>query len=209
MGVIWQVCWPVLLYGLIIDGASALWGGGILECTALGAAFGVLIFGFLYKGLTGDGFGRKKDFGLKDTGFCAVVGIGAWAAVNTLIMISPLPRYFTGFSSAAEEIYGPPVFIQLAAVGVIIPAAEELVFRGMVFLRLRKRYSFAVSAWVSAGVFGLYHGNLLQGIYGFVMGWILAWAMERKGTIKAAMAIHMAANIASVVLTEAGYLFTR
>ena len=92
---------------------------------------------------------------------------------------------------------------------MIIPAAEELVFRGMVFLRLRKRYSFAVSAWVSAGVFGLYHGNLLQGIYGFVMGWILAWAMERKGTIKAAMAIHMAANIASVVLTEAGYLFTR
>lgn len=206
MGIIWQVCWPVLLYGLIIDLASALWGGGILECTAIGAAFGVVLFGFLYREPVQDGFGKEEDFGLKDTGVCVAVGIGAWAAVNTLIMISPLPRYFTGYASVAAELYGPSMFMQLAAVGVIIPAAEELVFRGLVFLKLRKRYSFALSAWVSAGVFGLYHGNALQGIYGFIMGWVLAWAMERKGTIKAAMAIHMTANITSVVLIETGCL---
>ena len=213
---VWQACWPVLLYGFMIDFTSALCrDGGTLSGTFAGAFLAIPVFGWLYGSMPGRLFdmnrgksGEKGDapesgerFGLKDGIFCIVTGIAVCAAVNTLIMASPLPGYFTGFSSAAEKLYGSSLLFQAGAVGMVIPGAEELVFRGLVFGGLRKKYPFALAACMSAAVFGIYHGNLLQGIYGFVMGNVLAWGMEKKRTIKAPVLMHMAANLTSVILT--------
>lgn len=211
--IVWQVCWPAVLYGLMVDGASALWGAETLAGTAAGAVLAVPVFAYLYGSMKGRLFdaGRgKRGAGMNaqtaigewiDGFFSAAMGIGLCVAVNTLIMLSPLPRYFLGFSHTAEKLYGPSVFVQAAAMGVVIPAAEELVFRGLVFGGLRRDYPFAFCAGLSAAVFGLYHGNVLQGIYGAVMGWALAWRMERKGTIKAPLLMHVAANVTSIILT--------
>jgi len=214
--VIWQVCWPVLLYGFMIDFASALCkDGGTLLGTFAGALLAVPVFGWLYGNMPERIFdtgrrrpGKKEDmaegrerFGIKDGFFCIAIGIGLCAAVNTLIMVSPLYKYFTGFSLTAQKLYTAPLLLQAGAVGVVIPLAEELVFRGLVFGRLRRGYPFAVAACLSAAMFGIYHGNVLQGIYGGVMGGVLAWGMEDKGTIKAPVLMHMAANLTSVTLT--------
>lgn len=214
---LWQLFWPVLLYGLIIDTALAFCGGGMLMGTFAGALLAVPVFGRLYKGMPGKPFdtdfgpkgsvfrentaGRQNRYGIRDGIFSAVFGIAVCVAVNTLIMVSPLPDYFTGFSSAAEELYEPPFLLQIGAAGLAIPLAEELVFRGIVFGGLRKNHSFARAACLSAAVFGIYHGNMLQGIYGFIMGWVLAYETERKKTIKGAVLLHAGANLTSIVLT--------
>lgn len=201
-GVIWQMVWPVVLYGLMVDGMSVLWGGpGTLAGTAAGAVLAVPVFWRLYGKLEGNGVEKKPCFGLRDGIICAVFGIAAGAAVNTLIMASPLGQYFPGFSHTAGNIYRAPALLRLGAAGIVIPAAEELVFRGLVFGGLRGKCSFGTAACLSAAVFGLYHGNALQGIYGFLMGWALAWEMERRQTVKGAVFMHMGANWASLVLT--------
>ena len=201
-GVIWQMVWPVVLYGLMVDGMSVLWGGpGTLAGTAAGAVLAVPVFWRLYGKLEGNGGEKKPCFGLRDGIICAVFGIAAGAAVNTLIMASPLWRYFPGFSHTAGNIYKAPALLRLGTAGIVIPAAEELVFRGLVFGGLRRKWSFGPAASLSAAVFGLYHGNALQGIYGFLMGWALAWEMERRQTVKGAVFMHMGANWASLVLT--------
>lgn len=215
---IWQICWPVLAYGLMTDLSSALCKSKeTLFSTFAGACLTVPVFGRLYKNMwenasdTGlkwavgkeNAPGRQVRFEIKDGLFCIAIGIGASVAVNTLIMFSPLPEYFPGFSRMAHKLYGPSLLLQAGAMGVVIPWAEELVFRGLVFGGLRKEHPFALSAWLSAAVFGMYHGNVLQGIYGGAMGVVLAWGMEKEGTIKAPVLMHMAANLASVVLTNA------
>lgn len=153
--------------------------------------------------LEGDTKREQEPFDMKDGLFCAAVGIGGCGAVNTLIRVSPLPKYFTGFSGVAGKLYGASFLFQAGAMGIVIPVAEELVFRGLVFGGLRRECSFSTAAWLSAAAFGIYHGNVLQGIYGCVMGLLMAWGMERRGTLKAPVLMHMAANLTSVILMQA------
>jgi uncharacterized protein len=84
---------------------------------------------------------------------------------------------------------------------LVAPVVEELFFRGVVFRSIRDRYGFPIGAIVSAVVFGLVHyvpapwrdAALLQTAMVFT-GLALAWIYERRGTIVASMAAHMAFN---------------
>ena len=63
------------------------------------------------------------------------------------------------------------------------PLSEELLFRGILFERLRMALPFFWAALGSAAFFGLVHGNWAQGIYATLMGLILAWLYEKKEPI--------------------------
>ena len=59
----------------------------------------------------------------------------------------------------------------------------------------------------SAIFFGIFHGNLVQGVYAAFCGLYLGWVMERFATLKAPIMAHMAANIAIIVLTALSFQF--
>ena len=75
----------------------------------------------------------------------------------------------------------------------------------MLYGRLKELFPDWSACLISAAAFGLFHGNMVQGIYGFVMGVVLALAMERCQTVKAPVLIHFAANGAALVLNLAGF----
>ena len=54
---------------------------------------------------------------------------------------------------------------------------------------------------IAAAAFGLYHGNWIQGIYGFVFGLLLAWGYESSsfGKYRMVVLMHGAANGAAVL----------
>ncbi len=59
---------------------------------------------------------------------------------------------------------------------------------------------------MSALLFGALHFNLVQLCYAAVLGLLLAHIVERTGSLIAAAAAHMAANLASVLWTETDWL---
>ncbi|MGN0465387.1 MAG: lysostaphin resistance A-like protein [Lachnospiraceae bacterium] len=64
--------------------------------------------------------------------------------------------------------------LQLIYTLVLGPIAEELIFRGVIFQELRK-YGQVFAMTASALFFGIYHGNLPQGIFAFAMGILFAY----------------------------------
>lgn len=210
MGFIWQLCWPMFFYGIMIDLVSIfLKQRGALACTSVGAALSLPILLWQYQKTKNEGKSKqesdcRRNFTGREGIFCIMAGIIACIAVNTLIMISPASALSQGFSESAEELYGPSVFWQVVAMGGIVPAAEELIFRGHIFTKLRKKCSFGQAAFLSSVLFGVYHGNVLQGIYGFIMGMMFAWTMEKKKIIAGPFFMHMAANVTSVAITASG-----
>lgn len=46
--------------------------------------------------------------------------------------------------------------------GIIAPAAEEMIFRWLIYLRLRDWLKMPVAAVISGLIFGIYHGNIVQ-----------------------------------------------
>ena len=55
---------------------------------------------------------------------------------------------------------------------------------------------------MSALFFGLFHGNLVQGIYAGTLGLVLAWVMERYQTLTSVWLVHAAMNLGSVYVLD-------
>ena len=77
----------------------------------------------------------------------------------------------------------------------IVPVAEELVFRGIVFGELRKGFGPWVSVLISAVVFGLMHGRDIHIGYALVCGIIIAACYYLTDSLIASIILHMIFNI--------------
>lgn len=94
------------------------------------------------------------------------------------------------------------VVVQLICMGIIVPVAEELMFRGLVFKRFREKSTFFSAALLSSLIFGLMNGNLLQILYVGAMGMVLAYSYEICGTIKVPILLHITVNVMGILLTD-------
>ncbi len=125
--------------------------------------------------------------------------------INILIRLSGIIR-FSSYNDTSSVQFSVPLWLGLLLYGVISPAAEELLFRLIVFGRLKRRFNLVIAVIMTSLFFGLYHGNVVQGIYGLVMGVLMCLAVEYVHTIFGAFLIHCIANIIIYILGLTGIL---
>lgn len=87
----------------------------------------------------------------------------------------------------------------IICMGVIAPIAEEVVFRWLIYLRLRDYMKMGAAAVISGLIFGIYHGNLVQAVYAGILGMVFAYFLEISGCLWSSVLLHMGANIWSLV----------
>ena len=97
---------------------------------------------------------------------------------------------------------GKSLFMMIFWMGIVAPIAEEMIFRWLIYLRLRDHFSVLVSAVISAAFFGIYHGNVLQAVYAFVLGGIFAWFLEMGGNKWTSVLMHIGANTWILIFSE-------
>ncbi len=115
-------------------------------------------------------------------------------------IIQPMfPKVFEEYGETMKGLLGSNPLLVLLYTIVIAPIAEELIFRGVTLYRVGKVLPFIGANLLQAIFFGIYHGNLVQGIYAFVMGYVLGLVYHRYRTIYAPILLHMLIN-ASVFL---------
>lgn len=84
---------------------------------------------------------------------------------------------------------------------MISPIAEEAVFRGIIYNRMKRCFSAKLAVPLSALLFGLYHGNTVQALYGFLLGVIIAIVYERSESFAAPVIFHAMANVTVFTVT--------
>lgn len=133
-----------------------------------------------------------------------IAGISIPFAVgfNNILTLSNLAEYSVAYQEAAEALYTPSLLVQLLCLGLIVPVTEELIFRGLIYKRMRMNSSPKRAIVSSALFFGIYHGNLVQVIYGTACGLLLAYLYEKYGSMKAPIFAHMLMNVVACILTE-------
>jgi membrane protease YdiL (CAAX protease family) len=85
-------------------------------------------------------------------------------------------------------------------VGGLVPLAEELLFRGVLYAWLRQRWGVPLSTCVSAALFALAHANLRMAAQIFVTGIALAVLYERSRSIFVSTLAHGTVNTISLVI---------
>lgn len=97
-------------------------------------------------------------------------------------------------------VFGSTTVLTVVAQVVAAPLAEELIFRGMIFSRMRKAVPVAAAAAVSSAAFGLVHGQILWMAYAFLLGLLFCAVAWKTGSVLAAVVLHIMFNLGGVVL---------
>ncbi|MCM1193356.1 MAG: CPBP family intramembrane metalloprotease [Butyrivibrio sp.] len=85
---------------------------------------------------------------------------------------------------------------------LVAPLAEELLFRGIIYNSLKGPVPPLPAMLMAAVFFGVYHGNWVQGIYGFLMGCLMIYGYEYFGDFRVPVIMHGAVNLVSYLLSN-------
>lgn len=123
----------------------------------------------------------------------------------TLAMVDQFTSFYKLFPDHEKlmaTLLGGDFFFTLFIVGIIIPIFEEILFRGIIFNELKKHISLGAAVMVQGLIFGIYHMNLLQGIYGTILGILAALVYIWCNSIWAPILVHTSFNTFSVMMSR-------
>lgn len=137
-----------------------------------------------------------RGMSVKDGLWMLVLGAAGAYVMNMLLALSQLHRLFPGYGKLAEQLNldQQPLWLLVLAGGILAPIAEELIFRGLVYFRLRDYLGVKKGIVISSLFFGIYHGTVVQGLYAFLMGMLFAYGTEKFQSLWAGILLHVAAN---------------
>lgn len=134
-----------------------------------------------------------------------VSAISSSIGLNILLSLTGLVQNSAGYQQTVQRQYGVAFGIGLFLYTVVSPFAEEVVFRGVIYNRLRQSFcgagnggglfgGRAPAILLSGLLFGIYHGNMVQGVYGCCMGVLISYLYERTHAFYIPCLFHAAAN---------------
>ena len=116
---------------------------------------------------------------------------------------------FLGFANSSESYqrvagvqYSVSLPVGLVIYGILMPFTEEVLFRGIIQNRIMRYYPKVLGIFLSALLFGCYHGNPVQIIYAFFMGLSIALVYEDYQRLSAPVLMHCGANLLIYFLTK-------
>lgn len=99
----------------------------------------------------------------------------------------------------ADLIDNSNIWINIIIISIIAPIVEEFIFRKLLIDRTII-YGEFLSILLSALLFGLFHGNLNQFFYAFLIGGFFAYIYIKTGKIIYTIILHMITNFSGSVL---------
>ncbi len=146
------------------------------------------------EGRTRRTLGLDKPFRWRHLGLLALCLIGYFATTVVFALLASLLPWFdanqvqdVGFKNISSN---SDLLIAFAALVILPPVAEELLFRGYLFGKLRVQNGFWVSTIITSLLFGLVHMQWNVGIDTFVLSIFLCILREKTGSIWMSMLLH-------------------
>ncbi len=102
---------------------------------------------------------------------------------------------FTQYDKMVSNIIGiNSSWPMLLSIILMAPIAEELLFRGLIQGYGKRAFSPMLAILIQSLLFGLYHGNIIQGVYAFVMGFVLGLIAHKSSSIIPSIILHISIN---------------
>lgn len=116
------------------------------------------------------------------------------------VMPSAMANYEELVDTSGLAEYSP---VWAVATLILPPLVEETIFRGLIFQYLRRAGAcFFVANLIQAVFFGVFHMNLVQGIYAAFLGFLLGYLAWRYDSILVPMVMHALFNLFGTVVVD-------
>lgn len=144
---------------------------------------------------------RRTRTWLEQVGFYGAAfagGILLSCAGSFLLRQSGIAGHFS--NRAQEELFAAHPAVLLVGLCLLVPLAEELLYRGLFYGRLREFLPRRPAVLCAAVIFAVAHGNMIQALYALPMALVMHWLYETDGCLLAPIAFHMGANLIAVLI---------
>lgn len=146
----------------------------------------------------------REELGLTGAPTWIDLGLAPAAFIIYLVIAGILTAIFQNFPwfdvEQAQDVgfnllnSGLDRIIAFISLVVIAPIAEELIFRGWLYGKLRARLSLIPAILLTSLLFGFMHGQWNVGVNVFAMSIVLCLQRETTGTIYSGILLHMLKN---------------
>ncbi|MFQ6844352.1 MAG: lysostaphin resistance A-like protein [Lachnospiraceae bacterium] len=222
---LFSIIWPVALHMILSDFSVIILTAATGQtpdsalCTTLTAILVIPPVLWMYRGDEKPAVNRLKSVAEQDTkkelddkenggptltwrifmGIACFVSGGildrVWSQVLLWLRVQD---YFS--NQTQEQLLASQLAVQIIGLGILVPVAEELIFRGLLYARIRRMLPVWASVLTASVIFALYHGNMIQILFAFPMAIILTLLYEKGKWISYPILFHMGVNLTTVVL---------
>lgn len=147
---------------------------------------------------------KKISFSTIINLFILGIGMDGIVALTGVILSTIFPSYLE-VSKTISNATGS--YLQLFSIVICAPIFEEIFFRGFIFGYLKKNFNIIGAIIVQALVFGIVHGNIVQGIYASILGIALAIVYLHYESLFACIIVHIVTNFFGSVVN--GFLVSK
>ena len=176
----------------------------MLTISAVSAILSFIWCAILYKksGFRADSMDYRKVFSVKNIMMIFFTAAGCCIILTFLLsgLTALMPGVFKNYTKLMSNFETGNMAVTLAYAVFIGPVSEEMIFRGAIFDRFYIGFDYWVANILQAALFGLYHMNLVQGLYAFCLGIVLGVIVKATGSILCSMLTHIIFNGTSDIL---------
>ena len=119
---------------------------------------------------------------------------------SVLIGIVPWPQSWMDSYIMNSSVIDNSLIAWLTAV-LMAPVLEEVVFRGLMYTRLKKGMTIVTATVLTSLAFGIMHGTIIWAIYTFIFSIVLIWVFEKFRSLTANIILHMAYNLSGMAMS--------
>ncbi|NLK21055.1 MAG: CPBP family intramembrane metalloprotease [Epulopiscium sp.] len=171
----------------------------------ISAGFSLLIYLLVFKiakksFIAGTGLVKGKGLYLI---FSIILGITLNFIISGIINITDIQRFFPEHQKISELLVGETsLIVTFLAVVITAPFFEEIVFRGLILGQMKKSFPIIVAVIIQSLLFGLYHFNVLQGMYAFILGIAAGVVCLWGDSLWNAILLHLSFNGTSLIIGQ-------
>lgn len=228
--IIWRIIWPVVLFLGINLGVQSVFswyyvGKNVFESNGE-LSYGIEVMGtqtvlimmftmlitipvmivLMKKDEDIKGFRTYKEHYkiISFEGFWLMIPLGIFVCLGLtkLVTIFPIDNIIGSYEKVVQSYNDSNIWLRFLTLCILVPIAEELVYRGMLYKRLKEYNEMTIAAYIAALIFGVVHMNLVQGIYATIAAVILIFVYEKYKTILAPIFLHMVINLMALISGE-------
>lgn len=194
----------------VIDDVENLWMSSTFNTGILLIynAFSIVVFGLWYYMKYGGSYLPNPRTTFHPAALLGIVMLTPGTQYLTTYIMAFVASLFPHWMDAYKELLetaGMDEHISLLMIlcsVLFAPFCEELVFRGVTMKQLLKCLPFWAANLIQAVLFGVFHMNMIQGIYAACLGVILGYVCEKGGSIYYSILLHILFNFWGTVISE-------
>lgn len=148
-----------------------------------------------------------RKLSLKAAGLSVLGGVSSMLFFNYFLNLIPFPEDI--LQNLVQEmglVTDAPLWLAITGEAILVPIMEEVVFRGLLYGRLRRGMPAIVAAIISSLVFGLMHGHPIWALWAFAAGMVFCYARMKTDSILPGIIMHIMMNSFGVLSENVTFL---